>query len=84
MSDETEKYEKRKIVIEKCATQRTKFFLNGKSYRILQEKLIELFKLSSVEMSKLYLGYKIERIYPKHVCDEIYKQLDEINKITIL
>lgn len=73
-----------KITIEKCATQKTKFFLNGKSYRIPPEKLIELFNLTDKDMSKLHLGYKIDRVLTKQEYYDTKVKIDEIITITIL
>jgi hypothetical protein len=80
MSDDERLYT---ITIEKCSTQRTKYFFNSKVYRIAPEALKTLFDLKSSEMNKLSLGYPVHRKYSKHDLDEKFKELERLKNLTI-
>jgi hypothetical protein len=75
--------EKRKIKIEQCATKRTKFFFNGNPHRLSPEKLMEMFSMTPVEMNKLHMGYVVEKTMPKSEFDTIFKELDNLDKLSI-
>lgn len=80
MADE----EKRKIEIEQCAAKRTKFFFNGSQRRVSPNKIVELFSMTPVEMNKLHMGYKITRIMTKSEFDKIFKELDDLDKLSVI
>lgn len=75
--------ELRLLRIEKCSSQRTKFFVNGTSFRISPDEIEKTFGLTAAEMNKMFLGYVVERKCSKTRCDEIFKYLRE-HEISII
>lgn len=78
MSDEY-----RYIQIEKCGTQKTKFFFNGIAYRIAQPDLMKLFNLTRMDMNKLCNGLVVTRKYTKSVLDEKFAELERLKRLTL-
>jgi hypothetical protein len=75
--------ELRSIQIERCPMQRTRFYLNGKPYRVNPEKLRELFGLTLVEMNKLYMDMPVKKNLPLSKYKEIYTELERLRTVTI-
>ena len=70
--------ELRNIQIEKCETQRTLFYFNGKGYRIDPQKLQKMFMLTDIEMNKLCMGVCIGYKATNTAYKEIFEELDKL------
>jgi hypothetical protein len=75
--------ELRSVTIERCPTQRTRFFINGKPYRIPPDKLKELFMLKDIEMNKLHIDYPIKKTFTVSKLKEIYAEIDRLQHMSI-